>query len=83
MHAAFETTRTMPIPMLNTWYISSVEIPPPRWISRNIGGTFHEDVSTRASQVVGRTRGKLSTKPPPVICAAPLIRPGGIEAMRG
>ena len=48
-----------------------------------IGGTRQLFVLMAASQFFGNTRGKLSTSPPPVICARPWIIPAGTFARSG
>lgn len=46
-------------------------------------GTFQDLVSITASVVCGRTRGRLSSKPPPVMCARPFTIPAGNFASSG
>ena len=48
-----------------------------------MAGIFHLPISISASQFVGRTRGRLSIKPPPVMWARPFRLPGGTLARCG
>ena len=69
--------------MLNTWNISSLGTLPPACMISHRRGVFQADVSMTASHVSGRMRGTLSSRPPPVMCAAPLSMPGGSFAIVG
>ena len=55
------TTRTMPMPQLNTRSISSGLICPASYSHRNTGGACQLPASIRATTPSGRTRGRLSS----------------------
>ena len=63
----------MPMPMLNTWYNSVLRHAAFGLEIWKIGGMSHDPLRMTASQFFGSTRGMLSTKPPPVMWASPLI----------
>src|SRR5579871_155271 len=63
------------MPRLKTRAISSQETIPRCWIRRNIGRISHLVASSRTANPSGITRGRLSSMPPPVICAMPVTSP--------
>ena len=64
---------SIPIPILNTRYISSSLIVALRRITSKIGGMFQLPHLISALQSAGRIRGVFSVIPPPVICTRPCI----------
>src|SRR5262249_7153536 len=70
-----DTTRISPIPMLNGRSMSSSGTRPVVCNHSKSAGTFHRVRSMTACMPSGRTRGRLSVIPPPVMCAIPLIAP--------
>ena len=77
--AASVTTTAMPMPQLNTRSISRGSMPPVRASQAKTGGTG-QFVVTAAARPSGSTRGRLPTRPPPVICAAAFSRPARCSA---
>ena len=69
------TITAMPTPQLNVRAISSAAIRPPACRSEKMEGHCQRSASMIAWQVSGRTRGIFSRRPPPVMCARPLILP--------
>ncbi|OPZ06955.1 MAG: hypothetical protein BWZ09_00045 [Alphaproteobacteria bacterium ADurb.BinA305] len=74
--SAADTITTMPMPQLNTRYISSWFTPPANCSQRNICGSAQVSPSMRAVSSSRRMRGTFSVMPPPVMWAMPLTTPG-------
>eukprot|EP00302_Diacronema_sp_CCMP2436_P021670 CAMPEP_0179969240 /NCGR_PEP_ID=MMETSP0983-20121128/34426_1 /TAXON_ID=483367 /ORGANISM="non described non described, Strain CCMP 2436" /LENGTH=91 /DNA_ID=CAMNT_0021883359 /DNA_START=352 /DNA_END=627 /DNA_ORIENTATION=+ len=72
---ACETTSTMPMPQLKVRASSLASRRPVLASQAKTGGSSHDVRSSSAERASGRTRGRLSTSPPPVMCAMPLSSP--------
>src|SRR5262245_6577690 len=67
------TTATMPMPQLKVRNISAASSLPTCCSQPNTAGACQAPRSTWAAAPAGRMRGKFSLRPPPVMCASPLI----------